>query len=198
MHALSPGTWLSCVRPAISQEPHGGITIDQIAAQQIGQDTPLPSLEVATDGRGGGGFCDRDYGCCYGGTISFRTPTTPLPMENDPRKLFMRLFGQGDNAAERARLSKQYGSLLDMLDERGRTRCSAASVRRTSAMLSDYLETVREIERRMQKMEARDLSHVDLPDAPVGMPTVRTAHQPDVRPGRAGVSGEHDARLHAS
>ena len=115
VHALSPGTWLSCVRPAISQEPHGGITIDQIAAQHIGQDTPLPSLEVATEGRGGGGFCDRDYGCSYAGTISFRTPTTPLPMETDPRKLFNRLFGQGDNAAERARLSKQYGSLLDMV-----------------------------------------------------------------------------------
>ena len=115
VHALSPGTWLSCVRPAISQEAHAGITIDQIAAQHIGQDTPLPSLEVATDVRGGGGFCDRDYGCSYAGTISFRTPTTPLPMETDPRKLFIRLFGQGDNAAERARLSKQYGSLLDML-----------------------------------------------------------------------------------
>ena len=118
VHALSPGTWLSCVHPAISQEAHAGITIDQIAAQHIGQDTPLPSLEVATDVHGGGGFCDRDYGCSYAGTISFRTPTTPLPMENDPRKLFIRLFGQGDNAAERARLSKQYGSLLDMLSER--------------------------------------------------------------------------------
>jgi hypothetical protein len=112
---LAPGTWLSCARPAISQEAHGGTTIDQIAAQRIGQDTPLPSLEVAVDVRGGGGFCDRDYGCSYAGTISFRTPTTPLPMETDPRKLFIRLFGQGDNAAERARLSKQYGSLLDML-----------------------------------------------------------------------------------
>ena len=104
VHALAPGTWLSCVHPAISQEAHGGTTADQIAAQHIGQDTPLPSLEVATDNRGGGGFCDRDYGCSYAGTISFRTPTTPLPMETDPRKLFIRLFGQGDNAAERARL----------------------------------------------------------------------------------------------
>src|ERR1044072_4219025 len=77
VHALSPGTWLSCQRPAISQEAHGGTTIDQLAAQQIGQDTPLPSREVATDVRGGGGFCDRDYGCSYAGTISFRTPTTP-------------------------------------------------------------------------------------------------------------------------
>jgi hypothetical protein len=95
VHALAPGTWLSCVHPAISQEPHAGTTADQIAALHIGQDTPLPSLEVATDTRGGGGSCDRDYGCSYAGTISFRTPTTPLPMETDPRKLFTRLFGQG-------------------------------------------------------------------------------------------------------
>jgi Protein of unknown function (DUF1552) len=169
VHALSPGTWLSCTRPAISQEAHGGTTIDQIAAQQIGQDTPLPSLEVAMDVRGGGGFCDRDYGCSYAGTISFRTPTTPLPMETDPRKLFIRLFGQGDNAAERARLSKQYGSLLDMLtgEVNALQRGLGPSDKR---ILSDYLETVREIERRIQKTEARDLSHVDIPDAPLGTP----------------------------
>jgi len=169
VHALSPGTWLSATRPAVSQTPNAGITIDQIAAKQIGQDTPLPSLEVATDVRGGGGFCDRDYGCSYAGTISFRTPTTPLPMENDPRKLFIRLFGQGDNAAERARLSKQYGSLLDMLTSEVNTlqRSLGPSDKR---VLSDYLETVREIERRIQKMEARDLSHVDIPDAPLGTP----------------------------
>src|SRR6478735_5216993 len=112
---LKPLDKYKALTPAISQDAHGGTTIDQIAAQHIGQDTPLPSLEVATEDHGGGGFCDRDYGCSYSGTISFRSPTTPLPMETDPRKLFIRLFGQGDNAAERARLSKQYGSLLDML-----------------------------------------------------------------------------------
>jgi hypothetical protein len=165
VHALSPGTWLSCVHPAMSQEAHGGTTADQLAAAQIGQDTPLPSLEVATENHGGGGFCDRDYGCSYSGTISFRTPTTPLPMENDPRKLFIRLFGQGDNATERSRLSKQYASLLDMVGD------EAKELQRVlgpsdKAMLSDYLESVREIERRIQKMEARDLSHVNIPDAP--------------------------------
>jgi Protein of unknown function (DUF1552) len=165
VHALSPGTWLSCTRPAFSQEPHGGTTADQIAAQHIGQDTPMPSLEVATDNRGGGGFCDRDYGCSYAATISFRTPTTPLPMEIDPRKLFIRLFGQGDNAAERARLSKHYGSVLDMVGD------EIADLERVvgpsdKAMLSDYLETVREMERRIEKMEARDLSKVDIPNAP--------------------------------
>src|SRR6476646_511712 len=165
VHALSPGTWLSATRPAISQEAHGGTTIDQIAAQQIGQDTPLPSLEVATDVRGGGGFCDRDYGCSYAGTISFRSPTTPLPMETDPRKLFIRLFGQGDNAAERARLSKQYVSLLDLVGQETKDlqRVLGPS---DKAMLSDYVESVNEIERRIQKMEARDLSKVTIPDAP--------------------------------
>jgi hypothetical protein len=165
VHALAPGTWLSCVHPAISQEAHAGTTADQIAAQHIGQDTPLPSLEVAMDNRGGGGFCDRDYGCSYSGTISFRTPTTPLPVEIDPRKLFTRLFGQGDNAAERARLSKQFGSLLDMVGSQ------TAELQKSlgpsdKAMLSDYLESVREIERRIQKTEARDLSKVTIPDAP--------------------------------
>ncbi len=165
VHALSPGTWLSCTRPAFSQEPHGGTTADQIAALHIGQDTPMPSLEVATDNRGGGGFCDRDYGCSYASTISFRTPTTPLPMEIDPRKLFIRLFGQGDNAAERARLSKHYGSVLDMVGDeiKDLERVVGPS---DKAMLSDYLETVREMERRLQKMEARDLSKVDIPNAP--------------------------------
>ena len=165
VHALSPGTWLSCVHPAISQEAHGGTTVDQIAAQHIGQDTPLPSLEVATENHGGGGVCDRDYGCSYSGTISFRTPTTPLPMENDPRKLFIRLFGQGDNAAERVRLSKQYVSLLDMVGEETK-RLQGVVGPSDKAMLSDYLESIREIERRLQKMEARDLSKVAIPDAP--------------------------------
>jgi hypothetical protein len=165
VHALSPGTWLSCTRPAFSQEAHGGTTADQIAAQHIGQDTPMPSLEVATDNRGGGGFCDRDYGCSYASTISFRTPTTPLPMEISPRKLYTRLFGQGDNAAERARLSKHYASVLDMVGE------EVNDLQRVlgpsdKAMLSDYLESVREIERRIQKMESRDLSHIAVPDAP--------------------------------
>src|SRR5215472_1194355 len=165
VHALSPGTWLNCVHPAISQDPHVGTTIDQIAAQHIGQDTPLPSLEVATENHGGGGFCDRDYGCSYSGTISFRSPSTPLPMEIDPRKLFIRLFGQGDNAAERTRLSKQYASLLDMVGQEAKELQSVLGPS-DKAVLSDYLESVREIERRIQKMEARDLSHVNIPDAP--------------------------------
>jgi len=127
----------------------------------------MPSLEVATDNHGGGGFCDRDYGCSYSGTISFRTPTTPLPMEIDPRKLFIRLFGQGDNATERARLSKQYASVLDMVADEVKSLQGVVGPS-DKAMLSDYMESVREVERRIEKMEKRDLSHVDIPNAPTG------------------------------
>ena len=168
-HAITPGTWLSGVSPRISHDPYGGVTADQIAAQHIGQDTPLPSLEVATEEAVGGGACDRNYGCSYGATISFRTPSTPLPMEFNPRKLFQRLFGQGDTPEERERLAAQYSSILDVVADK------VAALQKVvgpadRVMLDDYLESVREIERRVQKMEANDLSHITLPDAPVGIP----------------------------
>jgi hypothetical protein len=169
-HAITPGTWLSCVTPRISHDPYGGVTADQIAAQHIGQDTPLPSLEVATEEPVGGGACDRNYGCSYGATISFRTPTTPLPMEFNPRKLFYRLFGQGDTPEERELLAAQYASILDVVADK------AAALKKVVGpadrrMLDDYLESVREIERRVEKLEANDLSHIELPDAPVGIPS---------------------------
>jgi len=175
VHALSPGTWLSGVAPRKSQSPWGGVTIDQMAAERLGQDTPFPSLEVAVEGRGGNGACDREYGCSYSGTISFRTPSTPLPMENDPRKLFQRLFGQGDTPTERKIIARQYSSILDLVSQ------EAAELQRSlgsgdRAAVNDYLETVREIERRVEKMEARDLSKLDLPDAPAGPPAQFEAH----------------------
>jgi hypothetical protein len=169
VHALNPGTWLSCATPRKSQEPAGGITVDQVIAAQLGQDTPFPSLEVCTESRGGGGSCDRDYGCSYSGTISFRTPTTPLPMEADPRKLFQRLFGVGDTAEQRKTVSRQYSSILDVVQEEAndlRRNLGAAD----QVMLSDYLETVREIERRMEKMEKSDAAKMTLPNAPAGIP----------------------------
>jgi hypothetical protein len=175
VHALAPGTWLSCARPRATQDPYGGPTVDQIAAAHIGQDTPLPSLEVAIEGRGGGGTCDRDFGCSYSGTISFRTPTTPLPMENDPRKLFQRMFGQGDTADDRKRLGSQYSSILDLVTT------EAADLQRSlgpadKTMLGDYLESIREVERQVQKIAAHDLSHVTVPDAPAGTPGQFEAH----------------------
>jgi hypothetical protein len=175
VHAVQPGTWLSCVTPAASQAPRGGVTIDQMAAGHLGQDTPFPSLEVATESRRTGGGCDRNYGCSYSGTVSFRTPTTPLPMEANPRNLFQRLFGQGDTPEERATIARQYSSILDVVSQESaalKSRLGAAD----RAMLDDYLETVREIERRVEKMEERDLSALDLPDAPAGAPDAFDEH----------------------
>jgi hypothetical protein len=169
VHAIVPGTWLSCVHPRQTHEPFGGVTADQIAAAAIGQDTPLPSLEVATESGGGGGACDRSYGCSYSGTIAFRTPSTPLPMEYNPRNLFQRLFGRGNSPEERQLLTRQYASVLDMV------RADAALLQKDlgaadRSMMNDYLESIREIERRVQKAEAQDLSRLELPDVPAGIP----------------------------
>jgi Protein of unknown function (DUF1552) len=168
-HAIVPGTWLSCVHPHNGQSPDGGVTIDQMAAQHIGQDTPLPSLEVKTEAMGGSCSCDRNYGCSYSGTIAFRTPTMPLPMEYNPRTVYERLFGRGDTLKERTALAQQYDSILDMVAD------DSASLRRTlgpadRTVLSDYMGSVREIERRMQKMEQQDLSKLKLMPAPIGLP----------------------------
>ncbi len=104
VHSLSPTTWLSGVRPKATQgvDAYAGVTADQIAAQAIGQDTLLPSMELATEDHSGLiGSCDRDYGCIYMNTLSWRTPTTPMPMEINPRKVFERMFGQGGSDAAR-------------------------------------------------------------------------------------------------
>jgi hypothetical protein len=165
-HAIIAGTWLGCVPPPMSQAPHGGTSADQIAAQHIGQDTTLPSIELA--GEGGGGACDPQFGCSYSGTIAFRTPSQPLPMENNPRKAFYRLFGQGDTAAERHSIVEETGSILDMVREQ------SADLKRQlgtsdQAMVDDYLDSVREIERRVQKQKEKETSGVKLPDAPSGV-----------------------------
>jgi hypothetical protein len=174
VHSLNPGTWLNCVVPRKTQEPFAAPTIDQLAAQRLGQDTPFPSLEIATEARNAVG-CDRNFGCSYAGTISFRNATTPLPMEANPRTLFQRLFGQGDTPEERAKLAKQYNSILDVIAQE-----SAGLKKRVGAedrvMLDEYLETIREIERRVQKMEQSDISKLALPDAPAGIPNSFDEH----------------------
>jgi Protein of unknown function (DUF1552) len=170
VHAIVPATWLSCEHPRQSHAPYAGVTIDQIAARHIGQDTPLPSLEVATEEEGGGAACDGTYGCSYGRTISFRTPTTPMPMEFDARKAFEKIFGRGNNDAERKAVSGDYFSLLDMVlgeaDSLKRTLGAADRV-----LVDDYLDSVREIERRIELMGQRDLTKIDLPEVPVARPS---------------------------
>jgi hypothetical protein len=166
VHALVPATWLSCVHPRETLEPYMATTVDQIAAQHIGQDTPWPSLETATaQGQGTGSACERGYGCTYTGTLSFSNPTTPLPVESNPRQLFLRLFGQGDSATERRFLTQQTGSILDMIGEE-----MAALNRklgpRDRNTLNDYLASVHEIERRLQNSAQGDVSKLTLPEVP--------------------------------
>ena len=135
VHSLSPTTWLSGVRPKPTQgvDAFAGVTADQIAAQQIGQDTMLPSMELATEDHSGLiGACDRDYGCIYMNTLSWRTPTTPLPMEINPRKVFERMFGQGGSAAERlARNASRTAAFSTVHCSRPPT-CRRNSARRTA------------------------------------------------------------------
>ena len=173
VHSLSPTTWLSGVRPKPTQgvDAYAGVTADQTAAQAIGQDTVLPSMELATEDHSGLiGACDRDYGCIYMNTLSWRTPTTPLPMEINPRKVFERMFGAGGNAALRKARLDEDRSILDGIrgEAKGLQRNLGAHDRAT---LDEYLENVREIERRIQLIGANlggdDLA---LPEAPAGIP----------------------------
>jgi hypothetical protein len=166
VHALVPATWLSCVHPRETLEPYMAPTVDQIAAQYIGQDTPWPSLETATaQGQGTGSACERGYGCTYTGTLSFRNATTPLPVESNPRQLFLRLFGQGDSLTERRFLNDQTGSLLDMIAGEV-TQLSSKLGGQDRSTLNDYLDSVREIERRVQMNVQGDLGKLTLPDVP--------------------------------
>jgi len=170
VHAIVPGTWLSCVHPRETQEVHAGITADQIAAAHIGQETPFPSLEFASEPPlGTGAACDRVYGCTYSSTISFRTESTALPMEYNPRKLFQRLFGKGNTLEQRELLARQYKSILDMIREDAAA-LSARLGPRDRAALGNYLESVREIERRILVLEEHRGGEVEVPEVPAGIP----------------------------
>jgi hypothetical protein len=166
VHALVPATWLSCVHPQETLAPNMAATADQIAAQHIGQDTPYPSLEVATaQGHGVGSACERGFGCTYSGTLSFSTPTTPLPIESNPRQLFLRLFGSGDSPEERQFLNQQTTSILDMIAAETNSLSRTLGAQDRSA-LSDYMESVREIERRTRNAEQGDIAKLHLPEVP--------------------------------
>ena len=169
VHTLNPATWLSAVRPDNSQPgAHMSATLDQVIASKLGQDTALPSLELAAETTIQSAACGGGAGACYySSTLSFRNDHTPLPMEFNPRKVFLQLFGEGDTEAERQLISRQTTSILDLISDRTRTlrgELSPADQR----VMDNYLETVREIERRLEKAKARDLSNVKLPEAPVG------------------------------
>jgi hypothetical protein len=168
-HGIMAGTWLSCVLPKDRDgKDDRGVTADQLAARHIGQDTALPSLEIA--GEGGGSACAAGVASCgFGSSVAFRTPFQALPMETNPRKVFYQMFGQGDTSEERAALLDQSGSVLDYVAESSKSlqkKLGDADV----AALADYLDSIREVERRMQKMQASRQSLANLPDAPLGIP----------------------------
>ncbi len=168
-HGIIAGTWLSCVGPSDPDRTGDrGVTADQLAVRHIGQETALPSLELAIESEGGLS-CAPGVGCGFASTVAFRTPTQPLPMENDPRKVFYRLFGQGDTDEERREIVTETGSLLDHVQEKAQ-RLSRDLGPADQAMLADYLDSVRELERRVQKVRESAASNVKLPDAPLGVP----------------------------
>lgn len=174
VHATSPGTWLSCASPFVrdSTDPNYGISADQLAAQQLGQDTPFPSLEVCTEVKASSasGVCNPDYGCGYGSTISFRTRTQPLPMEHDPRKLFFRMFGQGATQEERALIMQQRYSLLDLVAESS-TALTGTLGTADQLRMDEYLDSIRDVERQVQKLGEQDFTGIEIPDAPLGVPS---------------------------
>src|SRR5687767_5912023 len=167
VHSLAPATWLSGVKPErAARGASMETTLDQIVARQIGQNTTLPSLEVAAETTQQAAACSGSA-CFYNTTLSFRDAHSPLPMEHNPRKVFIQLFGEGDTPQERTAISDQTRSLLDRVRDRiGAMRRDLGAGDR--AVLDSYLETVREIERRVQLASSRDLSGIDVPEAPIG------------------------------
>ena len=169
VHYLVPATWLSGARPDLDAPgAHMATTIDQIIAERLGQETALPSLEVSSETTVQVAACSGGTGgCYYASTLSFRNATSPLPMEFNPRKVFTQLFGEGDTPAEREAISQQTRSILDHIADRTRAlqRDLGASDR---VRLDEYLDTVREIERRVDRSSQRDLTGIDLPEAPIG------------------------------
>ncbi len=166
-HGIMAGTWLSCYGVK-GREGDLGTSADQLAARHFGADTPMPSLELT--GEGGAATCNQaGGGCGYGSTTAFRTPFQPLPMEDNPRKVFYQLFGKGDTGAERKEILSETGSLLDYVLGEGaslKNRVGPAD----RARVSDYLDSVREVEQRVQRLATSKSMQMNLPNAPQGVP----------------------------
>jgi hypothetical protein len=177
-HATSNAAFLSAAKAkwTESSDYRLGTTVDQVAAQQIGRDTRLPSLERAMDLLTTVGQCDNGYACVYQNNLSWSTPTTPLPAEAHPRVVFERLFGDGGSAADRMAELRKSSSLLDWVREDiSRLQRKLGPGDRTK--VSEYLDTVREVERRIQRAEAETAdSHLPDLDRPVGVPPAYADH----------------------
>jgi hypothetical protein len=177
-HATSNSSFLSAAKAKLTESTdyYLGTTVDQVAAQHIGQATQLPSLELAMDLLQVVGQCDNGYACVYQNNLSWSSPTTPLPAEAHPRIVFESLFGEGGSMAERQAALRKKASLLDWFNE-DITRLNRKLGPGDRVRVSQYLDTVREVERRIQKAEADAAEHPlrDL-DRPVGVPAAYADH----------------------
>ena len=171
-HSRGQTVWLCGVHPKRTEgaDVQAGVTVDQIAAQTIGKDTPILSIEMALEQNYLVGNCDNGYSCVYWNTISWRTPTTPLPMEVNPRVVFERMFGDGGTPNQRLDQIREDRSILDSVrDAIAGLQGRLGPGDRTR--LSEYLDSMREIERRIQVAEKQNgESPMALPDRPVGAP----------------------------
>ena len=177
-HATSNSSFLSAAKAKLTESTdyYLGTTVDQVAAQHIGQETQLPSLELSMDLMQVVGQCDNGYACVYQNNLSWSSPTTPLPAEAHPRIVFESLFGEGGSMAERQAALRKKASLLDWFNE-DIARLNRKLGPADRARVSQYLDTVREVERRIQKAEADAAEHPlrDL-DRPVGVPAAYADH----------------------
>jgi len=177
-HATSNAAFLSAAKSKWTESTDYELatTVDQVAAQQMGKDTKLPSLELAMDLLTTVGQCDNGYACVYQNNLSWSSPTTPLPAEAHPRVVFEHLFGDGGSAADRLAELRKTASLLDWVSE-DISRLQKKLGPGDRNKVTQYLDTVREVERRIQKAEAQtaDSSLPDL-DRPVGVPAAYADH----------------------
>ena len=177
-HSRGTAAWLSGLHAKRTEgaDIQLGITADQIAAREIGRHTQLSSLELALETIDLVGNCDNGYSCAYMNTLSWRTPTTPLPSETNPRKVFRRLFGQGDSPeARKAELGYDRSILDSVLQDVARLQSSLGPT--DNNRLAEYLDSIRDVERRIQKAEERNaLSELPILEAPTGIPDTFEEH----------------------
>jgi hypothetical protein len=174
-HERAGGVFLTSVHPL--REGQVGISVDQIAAKELGRRTQLASLELGLHSNDIVGQCEKSWSCAYIHTLSWRTPTTPLPIEYRPRAVFERLFGDNDStdpAVRRARLQKER-SILDSVAEAA-TRLMRTVGPGDRARLSEYLEGMREVERRIQRAEEQSSRELPEVDRPAGVPASFEEH----------------------
>ncbi|HVW84629.1 MAG TPA: DUF1552 domain-containing protein, partial [Bryobacteraceae bacterium] len=177
-HATANSAFLSAAKAKLTEgsDYESGTTVDQIAAQQIGKDMRLPSLELAMDLLTTVGNCDNGFACAYQNNLSWSSPTTPLPAEAHPRVVFERLFGDGGSAADQLAELKKNASILDWVTQdyaRLQNKLGPGDRRK----VSNYLDSVREVERRIQKAEAQTAeSHLPDLERPIGVPAAYADH----------------------